>query len=91
MQTPSLNANQRVIARGRIVSQEISTNSTNSYLENRYNNNFSTDILVFFCVVSSLLFVGLWVTHYRKHRAKVHQQRVLMLERLWRISPQKQS
>lgn len=85
----SSNVTHQVGGRGLGVPQATAEVPVNRYASDGADGS-TTSIVVLSCFISFLIVMSLCVVQRRKHRARLHQQRILMLERLWKISPQKQ-
>lgn len=89
MQVASLNVNQKSGSETQIHTQLVSTDHAELNHSKDYKSP-TVEIGLLSCFVGSFLLAITFFVQYRKYRTRVHQQRILMLERLWKLNPQKQ-
>jgi hypothetical protein len=78
------------VASARANTQSTSTVSFELNNSSSHPNQPSVEIGLLSTFIGSFVLAVILVIQYRKYRVRLHQKRILMLERLWKISPQKQ-
>lgn len=90
MQAAALNVQQKSVTENQALNRFTSTQQLELH-HSQHPPQPTVEIGLLSCFVGSFLLAIVLLIQRRKHRVRVHQQRILMLERLWKLSVQKQS